>query len=198
MVGAAVAGKVGHARGREDVNVDERAARRFRRVGQQRCKGTQVDAGRFDLAAAHYEKLRPHIDRPGQREMFLAWAAGFSLAMATGETSAAPPFPPLHIGDPVAGVAATVIRAELALAGRIDEALDRYDRADRSGGAVADVAGVFDAFIPMPAEARGVAELILLRAHACAGSAVALTRLREGASRLRMPSVIAGVGVPSA
>ena len=102
------------------------------------------------------------LDVPGHREAWLGWAAGFSVAVAGGAVSAAPPFPPVVVADPVAGIAGLVIRAELAFAGRIEEASARFEGVSHPHGAVADAAGALDALTLVLAgrleEARGWAQ----------------------------------------
>jgi hypothetical protein len=53
--------------------------------------------------------------------VWLAWAAMFCVAMAAGEGRAAPPVTPPEHPEPVAQVASWIVRAELVLAGRLDE-----------------------------------------------------------------------------
>ena len=101
--------------------------------------------GRVEEARKYQDAQATLLDHPGHRESWLAWAAGFSVAVAGGAFGAAPPFPPADITDPVAGIAAIVVRAELVFAGRIDEAVAMYETASHRHSAVADVAGVLDA-----------------------------------------------------
>jgi class 3 adenylate cyclase/tetratricopeptide (TPR) repeat protein len=194
-------------------------------------------SGRIDLAASHHEGLRGALAWGGAREYWIGLAAGFAMTTSRGE-SAAPPWPPVGTPDPVAGVASTAIRAELAFAGRVDEAAARYDAVAHPHGAMADAAHIIDAVIltlagrepearplaeraltaarvldarptetiartllaqidcdpaaldPIPVTATSVADLVLLRAHALAGSEVARARLDEGTCVLRMPGLL--------
>ena len=104
-------------------------------------------SGRMDLAAEHREMLGRIADRPGRADAWLGWAAGFSVAVARGASSATAPLPPADIADPVAGIAALVVRAELAFAGRVEEAAAHLDTASRRHSAVADASGVVDALV---------------------------------------------------
>jgi tetratricopeptide (TPR) repeat protein len=194
-------------------------------------------SGRMDLAASHHEALQVALARAESREHWIGRAAAFALTMTGGTTSADPPWPPLGTPDPVAGVGSLAIRAELAFAGRIDEAAAHYDAVSHHHGAVADAAQILDAVIltlagrrpearplaeraltaarvldagpteaiartllalidcdpaaldPIPAAATSVADVVLLRAHALAGSEVARARLTEATCTLRMPGL---------
>jgi len=118
--------------------------------------------GRMDEAQEQQVLLAPLVDGTSHREKWLGWAAGFCVAVAGGAASAAPPFPPPNTADPVAGIAGLMIRAELAFAGRIDEAVARFEAMSHSHGAVADAAGALDALTLVlagrPDEARPWAE----------------------------------------
>jgi hypothetical protein len=71
------------------------------------------------------------------------------VAVAEGAYQAAPPFPPVSSPDPVAGMAAQVIQAELVLAGRLDEALAHSEllgfREAHENNAVVDAIGMLTA-----------------------------------------------------
>jgi class 3 adenylate cyclase/tetratricopeptide (TPR) repeat protein len=99
--------------------------------------------GRLDLAREHHAAMLEILDRPNIRA-WLGWAAGFVVAVAGGAVTAAPPFPPQDQADPVAGIAGLVMRAELAFAGRIDEAVARFEQISHPHSAVADAAGAID------------------------------------------------------
>jgi tetratricopeptide (TPR) repeat protein len=101
--------------------------------------------GRFDEAAEQQAALSRIVDRAGHHQPWIAWASGFSVAMATGNTTAAPPFPPLDLTDSVAAVAGLVLRAELLFAGRLDEASARMEALDATEGSVRDTGRVIDA-----------------------------------------------------
>jgi class 3 adenylate cyclase/tetratricopeptide (TPR) repeat protein len=79
-------------------------------------------SGRIGPAATQTKLLARHLALH-RHEPWLGWAAGFVVAMAEGASPGAPPFPPATSPDPVAGVAADVIRTELVLAGRGDEVI---------------------------------------------------------------------------
>jgi class 3 adenylate cyclase/tetratricopeptide (TPR) repeat protein len=119
--------------------------------------------GRIEEAGREQSRLVGLLDRPALRDAWLGWAAGFSAAVAGGSTRAAPPFPPSRLADPVAGVARTVIRAELAFAGRVEEAAMQLESVARVPGAVGDIAGGLVNALTLlldrrPAEARPCAE----------------------------------------
>ncbi len=119
-------------------------------------------SGRIEESGREHARLAPLLD-PEHRDAWLGWAAGFCAAVAGGSGQAAPPFPPSGLADPVAGIARTVIRAELAFAGRIEEAAARLDGTARVPGAVGDIAsGLVDALTLVldgrPDEARPYAE----------------------------------------
>jgi class 3 adenylate cyclase/tetratricopeptide (TPR) repeat protein len=97
--------------------------------------------GRIEDSGREQARLASLLDRPDHRDAWLGWGAGFSAAVASGSARAAPPFPPAGLADPVAGIARMVIRAELAFAGRIDEAVARMDATARVPGTVGDIAG---------------------------------------------------------
>jgi tetratricopeptide (TPR) repeat protein len=118
--------------------------------------------GRIEESGREHSRLVPLLD-PDHRDAWLGWAAGFCAAVAGGSVQAAAPFPPPGLADPVAGIARTVIRAELAFAGRIEEAAARRDGIARVPGAVGDIAsGLVDALTLVldgrPDEARPLAE----------------------------------------
>ena len=100
--------------------------------------------GRFDEATRHVAALQRLISSSRLREPWLAWATSFSLAMATGASGAAPPFPPSDTVDPVATMAGMVVHIEMVLAGRIEEALDHLEQAGPPtlDGPMADIGGL--------------------------------------------------------
>ncbi len=76
---------------------------------------------------------------------WIGWAATFSVAVARGAPGLAPPIAPMSSPDPVVGMALLVIGTELTVAGRVDEALVRFDVVDRPGlGPFGDLAGVLN------------------------------------------------------
>jgi len=102
-------------------------------------------SGRLRLAATHAGVLA-RLLRPEHHEPWLGWAASFSVAVAEGASSAAPPFPPVTSPDPVAGLAGQVIQAELLFAGRIDEAMTHLAAVQpQDSNVVTDSVGVLSA-----------------------------------------------------
>jgi hypothetical protein len=117
--------------------------------------------GRIPEAVREAELLGRIVDRY-PREPWIGWAAGFAVAVAGGAVSAAPPYPPPESPDPVARIAAQVVGIELALAGRIEEALPRMKAESYDPGVPGEVAATLYALglvlAGRPAEARPVAE----------------------------------------
>jgi class 3 adenylate cyclase/tetratricopeptide (TPR) repeat protein len=103
-------------------------------------------SGRFEEAADHAVALQRTTGNVIRREPWLGYAASFAVTVAGGVSDAAPPFPPQGSPDPVVRMAKLVVEAELTMAGRVDEALDRVDTGPRSDlGPIADLAQVFQA-----------------------------------------------------
>jgi class 3 adenylate cyclase/tetratricopeptide (TPR) repeat protein len=100
--------------------------------------------GRFDEAAAQVTALQRVLAAGRTRDTWLAWAASFSVAVATGAGGAAAPFPPEGSVDPVVTMAGLMVLIELVLAGRVDEALARFERTGPPAldGPMADVGGL--------------------------------------------------------
>jgi len=101
-------------------------------------------SGRLEEASAHVAALQRVIGRTRPAEPWLAWAASFAVAVASGAPGAAPPYPPDDALDPVILMAGLVIHVELILAGRAEEALRRFERAGPPAlrGPMADVGGL--------------------------------------------------------
>lgn len=120
-------------------------------------------SGRLDTAASHVEAIDRLLEEPGLRDPWLAWAASFSVAVATGMSSAAAPFPPAGYVDPVGSIAEEVIVAELAFSGRVDEAVAHIKTGFAASGPVAEAAAVLKAITFVlagrPEDARPCAEL---------------------------------------
>jgi class 3 adenylate cyclase len=99
-------------------------------------------SGRIQLAATHVAAMGQFL-RPEHREAWIGWAAGFAVTVAEGAGRAAPPFPPASSPDPVAGLAAMLIAAELLFAGRVDEALEHLpEKSQRDHHAIDHATGV--------------------------------------------------------
>ena len=99
--------------------------------------------GRIRVAATQVGVLAPLL-HPEHHEPWLGWAASFAVAVAEGASTAAAPFPPLGSPDPVAGVAGLVVQAELVFAGRAEEALAHFDRAEtHDAGSINQAMGLF-------------------------------------------------------
>lgn len=125
--------------------------------------------GRLDIAAEHVAAIERVLERPDLRDPWLAWAAGFAVAVAGGMSTAAAPFPPAGYVDPVGSIAEEVIVAELAFSGRVDEAVAHIESGGGDYGPVADAAAVLKALTFVlagrPDEARPFAQ----RSAAAAG-----------------------------
>jgi len=102
--------------------------------------------GRLDEAAHHagvLQRLSGLLDY--DRFPWLGWAAIFSVSVARGASSMAPPLPPAPTPDPVVGMAMLVVEAELTVGGRVEEALARLGTVDRPGlGPFGDLAGMLN------------------------------------------------------
>jgi class 3 adenylate cyclase/tetratricopeptide (TPR) repeat protein len=96
----------------------------------------------------------------------------------------------------------------LVVAGRPEEALPyaeraaeaarrlRAERAVEAGAALrAEVTGDATGLPPAPPAAAGLADALVLRAHAALGDATALDRLRTAATRLALPALLTNVGL---
>jgi hypothetical protein len=100
-------------------------------------------SGRQEEATEQANALQRVSGAGHHNEPWLGWAASFVVAVAAG---AAPPFPPHTSRDPVVGMAEIVIEAELTMAGRVGETLERVETIERPQlGPLADLARVFHA-----------------------------------------------------
>jgi len=102
-------------------------------------------SGRLEEAAEHAVALQ-RVSGAHHNDPWLGWAASYVVAVARGAAGAAPPFPPPTWRDPVVGMAEIVIEAELTIAGRVGETLERVETIERPHlGPIADLARVFHA-----------------------------------------------------
>jgi len=140
-------------------------------------------SGRLDEAVAHAAAIGRL--QGSTREPWLAWAASFAVAVATGASGAAPPFPPDDSPDPVAAMAGLMIEAELTLSGRVEEALARFERTGppELGGALADLGGVMYA-MALALGGRAPSALPYARAAAEAGQVLGARSAALSASAL--------------
>jgi hypothetical protein len=127
-------------------------------------------SGRIQLAATHIAVL-DRLLRHEQHERWLAWAAGFAVTVAEGASRAAPPYPPAASPDPVSGLSAHLIEAELLFAGRVDEVVDHVpEEMPNDRNPVAHTTGVLCSLalvmLGRKADARPWAERALAAAHA--------------------------------
>ncbi len=100
-------------------------------------------SGRLDEAARHAAALQRVAGGLHDNDPWLGWAASFAVTVASGASGAAPPFPPDTSPDPVVVVARLVVQAELIMAGRLEEALARFEHAERPDlGPIGDSAGI--------------------------------------------------------
>jgi class 3 adenylate cyclase/tetratricopeptide (TPR) repeat protein len=103
-------------------------------------------SGRFEEAVEYGAALQRATGEDPRRDPWLGWAASFAVTVSGGASGAIPPFPPESSPDPVVGLAELIIEAELTMAGRVDEALDRVSTVPRPDlGPIADLARVFHA-----------------------------------------------------
>jgi hypothetical protein len=159
-------------------------------------------SGRIQLAATHVAAMGRLLSDE-HHEPWIGWAAGFSVTVAEGASRAAPPFPPATSPDPVAGLSAALIEAELLFAGRVDEVLPHVP-ADglKESHVVAHTTGVLCALGLVLAgrteEARPWAERALAAATrlearpTCLAAAALLAEIDRDASGLPEPPVVAG------
>lgn len=142
-------------------------------------------SGRVDEATQQVAGLQRLIAAGRLHEPWLAWATSFSVAVATGSTGAAPPFPPADALDPVTTMASFVVQIELVLSGRVDEALERLGQAGAPAlsGTMVDVGGLIFAIallvggrgaeaVPWAARAASAAQLLAGDAPKLAAAAV--------------------------
>jgi len=101
-------------------------------------------SGRLDEAVGHVAALQRVSMGEHPNDPWLSWAASFEVAVATGASGAAPPFPPDTSPDPVVAMAGLLIETELTVAGRVDEALARFENVGPPNleGPLAEVSGV--------------------------------------------------------
>jgi tetratricopeptide (TPR) repeat protein len=103
-------------------------------------------SGRIREASERAAELQRVLGSVQGSDSFLGWAAAYCAAVAGGASGATPPFPPAGSMDPVVRIAGALIEAELILAGRFEEALERLERPDRPDlGVMGDLVGVFRA-----------------------------------------------------
>ena len=105
-----------------------------------RFSGRLDDAG---VQAQTLQRLSAMVDPEGYP--WVGCAATFSVAVARGASGLVPPIAPVSSPDPVVGMALLVIGTELTVAGRVEEALVRFDIVERPGlGPFGDLAGVLN------------------------------------------------------
>jgi len=142
-------------------------------------------SGRLDDAALHAEALQRFGGMVDDGSYpWIGWAAVFVVAVARGAPGLAPPLPPVASPDPVVGMALLVIGTELTVAGRVEEALVRFDVVERPGlGPFGDLAGVLNGLAlvlagrggdALPWVERAVASARALEAAPAAAAAAAL------------------------
>ncbi|MHB8438055.1 MAG: adenylate/guanylate cyclase domain-containing protein [Acidimicrobiales bacterium] len=132
--------------------------------------------GRFDVAVERVAELQRVERLAAPANPWLAWAASFAVALATGEPGAAAPFPPADSVDPVVLVASLIVVMALLLAGRAEEALPRV------------------VHVPSPSAAGPLAEMIEALALVLVGRAPEaldwVSKVREVAELLQCPPAI--------
>jgi len=142
--------------------------------------------GRFDEAAHHaavLQRMSGILD--DDRFPWLGRAAMFSVSVARGATGVAPPLPPAPTPDPVVGMALLVVEAELTVGGRVDEALTRFDTAERPGlGPFGDLAGMLNGLALVLAD-RGTEALPWVERAALAARAIDAPPTAVAAAALR-------------
>jgi class 3 adenylate cyclase/tetratricopeptide (TPR) repeat protein len=102
--------------------------------------------GRFEQASRYIAALERVTRLSNQNDRWFAWGVTFSVTVARGAWGVTPPFPPEGSPDPVAAMAGLVVEAELALAGRVEEAYSRFERTRRPElGPIGDVGSLLNA-----------------------------------------------------
>ncbi len=101
-------------------------------------------SGRLEEASISVAALERVMRGLRPNDRWLAWAATFSVTVARGEWGVTPPFPPESSPDPVSAMAALIVEAELTMAGRVGEAVSRFEGSARPDlGPIGDLGGVF-------------------------------------------------------
>ncbi len=101
-------------------------------------------SGRIEQASVCISALERVMRGLKPNDRWLAWAATFSVTVARGEWGVTPPFPPETSPDPVSAMAALIVEAELTMAGRVGEAVSRFENTVRPDlGPIGDLGGVF-------------------------------------------------------
>ena len=145
--------------------------------------------GRFEEAAGHVAAIERVVPTGHRSELWLGWAASFTVAVAGGVADAAPPFPPDTSTDPIASMAGLLVGAALSLAGRVDEALDRFGGGGQDPWAFGHLTGVLHALALIldgrheearPWAERSAAAAGVLGAHHVARAAAALLAELDG------------------
>jgi tetratricopeptide (TPR) repeat protein len=142
-------------------------------------------SGRLDDAAVHAEALQRFGGMvEGEPFPWLGWAAIFCVGMARGAGGLTLPLLPVTSPEPVVGMALLVIEAELAVSGRVEEALARFDVAEHRGlGPFGDLAGVLNGLalvlggrgdVALPWVDRAIESARALEAPPAAAAAAAL------------------------
>ncbi len=156
--------------------------------------------GQIRLAATHAAALARFLR--AEHEPWLGWAACFSVAVAEGAATAAAPFPPAASPDPVSGVAAVVVHAELILAGRVDEALSHFGAVEpHPANTLGDVMGLLCSMsfvlagrhteaVPWAERALSAANVLGVRPTRIAALAL-LAEISRDASELPDPPAVA-------
>ena len=141
--------------------------------------------GRFDTAREEAAALARINDPTGHHnESWLAWAAGFTVAVATGSAEAAAPFPPEDTSDPVVAMAGTIVEAGLVLGGRLDEAVSRRERDHPLlEGHLADLGKLFSA-LALALVGRGSDALPILDRVVAAAGVLGAGPIERGARAL--------------
>ncbi|HAM02726.1 MAG TPA: hypothetical protein DCQ30_10965 [Acidimicrobiaceae bacterium] len=141
--------------------------------------------GRLDGAKCEAATLaRLHEPTHHHTESWLAWAAGFVVALATDAPTAAPPFPPEDSVDPVVTVSGVVVNAGLILAGRAAEAAERQARVRPITGPLVGAAGIIPALGLALLDQGGEAALSMLDAALEAGRGFGSSPLQLAAQAL--------------
>ncbi len=162
-------------------------------------------SGRLSEAAEHTGALQRATGDLGHRHPWLGRAAIFSVTMADGAPDTVPPLPPQTSPDPVVRIAKLLIEAELTMAGRVGEALDRVGMTTRPDlGPISDLAQIFQALalvlagradeaLPWVERALGAAEVLNAPTTATAAAALRAEIVGDTTGLPPPPSVAHGI-----
>jgi tetratricopeptide (TPR) repeat protein len=156
-------------------------------------------SGRLDEAKGHAEVLQRLRNTTGDEGFpWIGRAAVFAVTVGEGTTGVATPLPPDAFLDPVVGMALLVIEAELAVGGRVEEALARLGMAEHPDlGPIGDLVGVLNG-LALVLAGRGPEALPWVERAAEAARALDAPPAAAAAAALRAEIAGTTAGLPPA